>query len=136
MQPIPSGPNGPAMFFRPSMHLAAGANTEHPEAAAALIDFLLTDPRVGEIFGTSKGVPADAAQRDAVSLEEGSIDAIVMAYEESVADIATAVAPIPVKGFGSIEETWRQLGEELNYGYITPQEFAENWWAEAELAIN
>lgn len=135
MVAIPSGPNGTGNFFRPSMHLASGANTQHPEEAALLINFLLTNEEVGTIFGTSKGVPADAAQRAAVDAEEGSVDARVLAYEEAVAQTETTTAPIPVKGFGSIEETWRQLAEELGYGSISEQDFASQWWTEAEMAV-
>lgn len=135
MMPMPTGPDGEkAMFFKPSMLLAAGANTEHPEAAATLIDFLLTEPEVGRIFGTSKGVPADEAQREAMELEEGSIDARVVAYEEEVAEHVTQPVPIPVKGFGSIEAEFKRLGEELNYGTITIDEFVSSWFSEAQLA--
>lgn len=105
------------------------------EEAATLINFLLTNPEVGAIFGTSKGVPADSEQRAAVDAAEGSVDAKVMAYEEMIAETETTTAPIPVKGFGTIEEKWRTLGEELNYGNITVEQFASEWWAEAEMAI-
>lgn len=133
--PIWSGDNGTQNFFRPSMLLAAGANTEHAEAAATFINFLLTDPSVGEIFGTSKGVPADSEQRAAIVAEEGSTDAKVLAYEELIGETETSTAPIPVKGFGTIEEKWRNLGEELNYGNITPEQFADEWFAEASMAV-
>ncbi|MBN8881451.1 MAG: extracellular solute-binding protein, partial [Salana multivorans] len=135
LHPIPSGPDGTANFFRPSMLLSAGANTKNPEAAAALINFLLTDPEVGTIFGTSKGVPADVDQRAAVQAEDGSVDAKVLAYEEYVATTTTSTAPIPVKGFGTIEEKWRQLSEEIQYGNLTVDQFVTEWWAEAEMAI-
>lgn len=133
---IPAGPNGSDNFFRPSMLLSAGENTKNPEAAAALINFLLTDPEVGAIFGTSKGVPADADQRAAIQAEEGSIDAKVLAYEELIGSTTTSTAPIPVKGFGTIEEKWRQLGEELNYGNLSIDDFVSEWWAEAEMAVS
>ena len=121
------------MFFKPSMLLSSGANTEHPEEAATLIDFLVNDPEVGAIFGTSKGVPAVEAQREAMELEEGSVDARVVAYEEAVAEYVTEPVPIPVKGFGSIEAEYKRLGEELAYGTITVDEFVETWFAEAQL---
>jgi len=135
IRPIPAGPDGTSNFFRPSMLLASGANTDHPEAAARFIDFLLTDPEVGAIFGTSKGVPADSGQRAAVDAEDGSVDAAVIAYEELVAGTGTVAPPIPVKGFGTIEATWKSLGEELSYKTITPEQFAQQWFAEAELAV-
>ncbi|WP_309133513.1 extracellular solute-binding protein [Cellulomonas sp.] len=132
---IPSvEPGEKALFFKPSMLYSIGANTEHPEAAATLVNFLLTDPEVGRIFGTSKGVPADEEQRAAVEAEEGSVDAKVIAYEEAVAEEVTETTPIPVKGFGTIEAKWLELGENLNYGTITPEQFASEWFAEAEMA--
>ena len=134
MLPMPTGSGGEkAMFFKPSMLLSAGANTEHPEEAATLINFLLTNPEVGAIFGTSKGVPADQAQRDAMALEEGSVDARVTAYEEAVAAHVTEPVPVPVKGFGSIEAEYKRLSEELAYGTVTIDQFVESWFAEAEL---
>ncbi|WP_421743168.1 ABC transporter substrate-binding protein [Cellulomonas sp.] len=135
MAQIPSiEPGEKALFFKPSMLLSSGANTKHPEQAATLINFLLTDPEVGTIFGTSKGVPADADQRAAVDTTEGSVDAQVIAYEEKVAEQVTESTPIPVKGFGTIEAKWRTLAEELAYGTLTPDEFAEQWFSEAEFS--
>jgi multiple sugar transport system substrate-binding protein len=134
MLPVPSNEDGEkAMFFKPSMLLSAGANTEHPAEAAMLIDFLINDPEVGKIFGTSKGVPATQAQRDAMDIAEGSVDARVVAYEEAVADQVTEPVPVPVKGFGSIEAEYKRLGEELAYGTITIDEFVESWFAEAAI---
>ena len=135
MLPMPSGDNGPQQFWKPSMLLSSGANSEHPEEAAALIDFLVNDPEVGRIFGTSKGVPAVAAQRDAMEVEEGSVDATVLEYEESVAADVTEPAPLPVEGFGSIEAEYKRLAEELGYGNITVDEFVEQWFLFAADAV-
>jgi multiple sugar transport system substrate-binding protein len=135
MMPVPTGSNGKtSMFYKPSMLYSAGANTKHPDAAAKLINFLLTEPAVGAIFGTSKGVPADKGQRDAMKLKKGSVDATVVAYEEAVKSQVTAPVPVPVKGFGSIETEYKRLGEELSYGRTTPAEFAKAWFAEAKIA--
>lgn len=122
-------------FFRPSMHLTVAANSDQPAAAAVLVNFLLTSPEVAQIFGTSLGVPADQEQREALVVEPGSADERVLAYHEAIAQTDVVPAPIPVEGFGTIYEKWRTLGEELDYGYITPEEFAADWWAEAELAV-
>ncbi|MBE1878748.1 ABC transporter substrate-binding protein [Myceligenerans pegani] len=127
--PMPSGDNGPQQFWKPSMLLSASANTDQPAAAATLIDFLINEPAVGEIFGTSKGVPATAAQRDAMALEPGSVDEEVTQYEEDVADLVTESAPLPVEGFGAIEAEWKRLHEELLYENVTVDEFVEQWFA-------
>ncbi|MGO1316067.1 MAG: ABC transporter substrate-binding protein, partial [Cellulomonadaceae bacterium] len=122
--PVPAGEDGKThMYQKPAMLMTASANTEHPEAAATLIDFLVNDPRVGEIFGTSKGIPATEAQRDAMNLEEGSLNANIVAYEESVADQLTEQAPFLPAGFGALEAEYMRLGSEHAYGQITSQEF-------------
>lgn len=136
MLPIPSDADGEKkMFLKPSMLLSASANSEHPAAAATLIDFLINDPEVGRIFGTSKGVPAVKAQRDAMELEEGSVDARVVAYEESVAEYATEAAPLPVQGFGTIEAEFKRLGEEFAYRNITVEQYVDQWFSEAEMSV-
>ncbi|WP_240675584.1 ABC transporter substrate-binding protein [Cellulomonas endophytica] len=132
MLPMPSGEDGPALFSRTFM-MAAGASTEHPEQVGELLDFFLNEPEVGRIFGTSKGVPATQAQRDAMQLE--GVDAKVVAYEESVQDLVTEPAPLPVEGFGTLEAKWKSLGEELGYGNLTPEQFAAEWFAEAEMTL-
>ncbi|GAB4084619.1 extracellular solute-binding protein [Myceligenerans cantabricum] len=132
MLPMPSGDDGPQMFWKPSMLLSASAGTEHPAAAAALIDFLVNAPEVGTIFGTSKGNPAVEAQREAMDVEPGSVDEQVVAFEEDVADLVTEPAPIPVEGFGAIEAEYKRLGEELAYGNVTVDEFATQWFTFAE----
>lgn len=122
-------------FFRPAMFYAAGANSEHPEAAAVLIDFLLTDPEVGAIFGTSKGVPSDEGQRAAIEAEPGSVDARVLEFHEELAEGEVAPAPHAIRGFSTLHTKWWELTDELDYGNITVDDFVAEWWAEAEMAI-
>lgn len=129
MLPIPAGEDGEThMFFKPSMLLCAGANTSNADAAAALISFMVNDPEVGAIFGTSKGVPAVKAQRDAMDVQEGSVDARVVAYEESVASQVTESTPVPVEGYGAIEAAWLRLAGDYGYDRLTIDEWVEQWF--------
>lgn len=130
--PLPTGDGGSAQFWKPSMLLSASATTDEPDAAAALINFLVTDPEVGKIFGTSKGVPAVPAQRDAMEVADGSIDDKIVTYEAEVADRVTADTPLPVEGYGVVEAEFKRLGEELQYGNLTAEEFADQWFQYAE----
>ncbi|WP_277212117.1 ABC transporter substrate-binding protein [Isoptericola croceus] len=135
MLPVPSGSDGEKHMFARTFQMTASAQTQHPQEVAALLDFFVNEPEVGRIFGTSKGVPAVAAQRDAMELEPGSVDQRVVDYEEAVADQITEPAPLPVEGFGSIEAEYKRLGEELAYGTLTVDEFAEQWFAFADDAV-
>lgn len=134
--PMPSGSDGEKhMFFKPAMMLSMSANTSHPEESAKLIDFLVNEPEVGEIFGTDRGVPASGAQRDALETEEGGIDDRVMKYEEAVSDDATEVVPLPVEAMGVIETEFKRLGEEFSLRKIDEGQYVDRWFSEAESAL-
>lgn len=135
MLPIPSDdPDNLGLFLKPSMQFAVAENTDSPEAAALLVDFLLNDPGVGEIFGTSKGLPASSTQRDAVPLE--GVDAQVAAYEESIAEYLSESPPPLPEGFGVIEENFRRISLDINLGATSVDDGVEQWFDEAETALN
>jgi len=133
MLPVPSGASGEkAMWFAPSNY-AIGANTEHPQEATELADFLARDARVAEIFGTDRGVMVDNETRAGFEPQDGTGDAEVLAYVDGVQEYATAVTPETPENFASYEAEWLRLNEERMYGNITAEQFAEQWWAEAGL---
>jgi multiple sugar transport system substrate-binding protein len=118
--------------FYTVLHLAGAANTEHPEETALLLDFLATDPGVSEVFGTSRGIPADSGQLEALDFPEDSLEAKSLAYRESLEQYETVSTPALPASFATLEATWVSLNEDLMYGTITVDEFVDRWWAEAE----
>ncbi|MCT9819178.1 extracellular solute-binding protein [Microbacterium sp. W1N] len=130
--PVPTGPEGEKAVFYTVLHMGASANTDHPEEAALLLDFLATDPGVAEIFGTSRGIPTDAAVLDGLEFPEGSLEAKSIAYRDSLAQYETVATPVLPPTFASLESTWVRLNEDLMYGTIDVAQFVDQWWAEAE----
>ncbi len=134
LMPVPTGPDGQKhMFFKPTMQLSMGANTAHPEEAAQLIDFLINSPEAGEIIGTDLGVPSSQGRLDALNVEEGSLDARVMEYEQRVRDEghATATVPVQPEGFGALETEYVEvLAQEFGFRQIDTDEFVERWFGE------
>ena len=131
--PIPSTDDGSrGMYWHSAMMLSTSASSAQPDAAAALVDFMINDPQVGEIFGTTKGVPATQAQKDAMKVEEGSPDDRLLAYEDAQADQVTQDAPVPVEGDGELEVEMGRLAEELQYGNLTADEFVDQWFTFAQ----
>ncbi|MFD5320741.1 ABC transporter substrate-binding protein [Streptomyces sp. NPDC127098] len=135
LMPMPTGADGQKhMFFKPTMQLAMGANTAHPEEAAALIDFLINDPEAGQIIGTDLGVPSSQTRLEALEVEEGGLDQRVIEYEQRVRDegYATATVPFQPEGFGALETEYVEvLSQEFQYGQISVDEFVERWFSEA-----
>jgi len=132
--PVPTGPKGDKDVFYTVLHLAGAANTKHPAEVAELLDFFANDPEVAKIFGTSRGVPASSTQLDALDFEEGSLEAKSLEYRDSLADYETVAAPTLPESFATLEASWVRLNGDLMYGKITVDQFAEQWWAEAEQA--
>lgn len=129
--PIPSDdPQRLGQYLKPAMLLSASARTEHPEAAAKLISFMINDPEAGAIFGGNRGLPATNAQRAAAKLE-GPL-AAVAAYEQTIADQLTKAPPAPPKGAGTIEAAFIRISEELQYGRIPVADAVDQFFAEAE----
>ncbi|WP_432482084.1 ABC transporter substrate-binding protein [Kineococcus esterisolvens] len=133
LPPPADDPDERGMFLKPSLMLAMGAGTEHPEEAAALIDFITNDPQVGAVFGMSRGVPASATALE--GFEPAGLDQQILAYEESLEPYLTSSPPPPVAGFGSLETAFTRIGQDLAHGSISVDEAVEQWFTEAESAL-
>ncbi len=117
----------------PSMLLTVSANTEEPDAAVVLVDFLANSPEVRAIFGSSLGTPPTEETRAAV--ERTPADVVNFDYAEEFADQVTESYPLLPAGYGSIEAKWGDLHEELLYGEITTEQFVDSLFTEMSLVL-
>jgi multiple sugar transport system substrate-binding protein len=122
------------LYLKPSMLHAIAAKTDHPEAAATLVNFLVNSPQSGEIFGTNRGLPASETALAAAELDPLSQQ--VKDYEASIADRLGEAPPVPIVGYGTLEEKFRQLGTELNFGTITVDDAVSQFFAEMDVVLN
>jgi multiple sugar transport system substrate-binding protein len=122
------------LYLKPSMLHSIAATTDHPEAAATLLNYLVNAPEVGEAFGTNRGIPASETQLEGAELDP--LGEQIAAYEESIADRLGDAPPVPIVGYGTLEEKFRQIGQELGYGTITVDEAVEQFFAEMDVVLN
>lgn len=122
------------LYLKPSMLHAIAAKTKHPEAAATLVDFLINSPESGKIFGTNRGLPASTTALEAADLDPLSTQ--IKEYEASIADRLGDAPPVPIVGYGTLEEKFRQLGTELNFGTITVEDAVKQFFAEMDVVLN
>ena len=122
------------LYKKAGMLLSGAASTDHPEAAAAFIDFLVNSPEVGAIFGTNRGMPASQSQLDGVELDKTAQQ--IIDYEESIADRVGDAPPVPVVGYGSVEAKFKALGQELGFGTITVDEAVDQLFTEIDVILN
>lgn len=122
------------LYLKPSMLHAVAANTDHPEAAATLVNFLINSPQSGEIFGTNRGLPASETALAAAQLDD--LSQKIADYEASIADRLGDAPPVPIVGYGTLEEKFRQLGAELGFGTITVDDAVSQFFTEMDVVLN
>ncbi|MCC2594043.1 ABC transporter substrate-binding protein [Tessaracoccus sp. OS52] len=122
------------LYLKPSMLHAISANTEHPEAAATLVNFLINSEQSGEIFGTNRGLPASSTALEAAELDPLSEQ--IKAHEEAIADRLGDAPPVPIVGFGTLEEKFRVLGTELSFGTTTVDDAVAEFFNEMDIVLN
>lgn len=122
------------LYLKPSMLHTISAKTEHPEAAATLVDFLVNSPESGAIFGTNRGLPASETALEGAELDPLSEQ--VRAHEAAIADRLGDAPPVPIVGYGTLEEKFRVLGTELNFGTKTVDEAVAEFFSEMDIVLN
>jgi multiple sugar transport system substrate-binding protein len=134
VQPPTAKEGSKDLYLKPSMLHAVAANTENPEAAIALVDFLVNAPETGAAFGTNRGLPASKTQLEGVEIE--GLDTQIRDYETAIADRLGDAPPVPIVGYGTLEEKFRLLGVDLGLGVTTPEKAASEFFGEMDVVLN
>ncbi|MFK4836492.1 ABC transporter substrate-binding protein [Microbacterium sp. ZW T2_14] len=121
------------LYRQAGLQVAIAKNTEHPEAAALFLDFVVNSPEAGEIFGTTLGFPASSSKLEGAALE--GPDKQVADYIESAADRIGDAPPVPVVGYGSLEQTFWDLGKSIGLGALSVDDAVSQFFAEADAIL-
>lgn len=122
------------LYLKPSMLHSISAKTDHPEAAATLVNFLVNSPEAGAAFGTNRGLPASKTMLEGADLDP--LGEQIRDYEESIADRLGDAPPVPIVGYGTLEEKFRLIGQELGYGTLTVDEAVDQFFGEMDVVLN
>ncbi len=134
--PAPDGVDKHVLAPHPSLLLSVSANSKQKAAAAALLNFLVTSPDVAAIFGTSLGVPATQAGREAAGKANATpADAGILKYSNDMESETTASYPALPAGYGTIEAKWIELHQQVQYGKISTKQFAQQLFDEMSLSL-
>ncbi|GAA1687995.1 extracellular solute-binding protein [Glycomyces endophyticus] len=128
--PPTTDPANLALHLRPAMQYVVGANTEQPEAAAKLIEFLLGDPDAAKILGTNRGIPSTKTALDNVELDEAS--QAVIDYEATVEQHLAAAPVVPPAAAGAVEAKFTEIYQQVQYATMTAADAADLFFTEAE----
>lgn len=121
------------LYLKPSMLHTVAANTKHPEASAFLLNYLINSPKSGEIFGTNRGLPASSVALEAADLDPLSEQ--IKEHEAAIADRLGDAPPVPIVGYGTLEEKFRVLGTELNFGTKTVDQAVDEFFNQMDIVL-
>lgn len=129
---IPSLAGGKVGEFPEGAHFAVYAKSS-PEAklgAAKLINFWLNTPTALAIFKLDQGVPANLKLQDSYLSELNQHQRMILDFVNKLSEIATPTI-YPPKGASEIDLLFRTVGEAVQFDTLTPEEAAEQVYAEA-----
>lgn len=121
------------LYRQAGLQVAVSAKTEHPQAAALFLDFVVNSEAAGEIFGTTLGFPASTSKLAGATLE--GADKQVADYIEAAADRIGDAPPVPVAGYGTLEQTFWELGKSLGLGTTSVDQAVDQFFSEAEVVL-
>lgn len=137
--PLPDEAGHPGVYLMRSNSWAVNAESEHPDEAVQLVDFLVNDPDAGDILGLVRGVPpnqdiASAIYENLNDKEQQIADYVAYLGEEGNSRPAPAPDPSGTRNIRS--EMFDRHAQEVLFDRATPEEAAEAFVAEAQQLID
>jgi multiple sugar transport system substrate-binding protein len=102
--PAQAAGESPRMVNKASMYWSVSARSEQQEAAAKLVDFLLTDPAATKVLTTERGIPAIPAVQQEVAPLLNPQAKVALDFSQAIAPELVAppqVTPTDASGFSS-----------------------------------
>jgi len=120
------------MYFKPAMFYSISAESEYPEAAATLIDYLLNDPEAAELLLSDRGLPANTEIRAGIQGQFSEVDKLAADFLSGLESEIVDGQPVPPVGAGQVTEIIRRMNAEVLFDRLSPQQAAEQFIAEVE----
>lgn len=121
----------PALYLKPSMFFSLPAASQHPDAAAKLINFWINDIDANRILAAERGVPISGKVRAAMN--DSLRDSVRMTFDyiQLAAYHSGPIDPPEPSGAGEVTQLIKEINEEVLFGRTSPQEAAERIIREA-----
>jgi multiple sugar transport system substrate-binding protein len=136
LAPFPSDTDRLGQYAKPSMMFSVAQRSEHKEAAAKLINFLINDLEAGNILGMSRGLPANQQVREQVGATLQGPPLVAYEYEKFVGPKLEPAPPPPPKGAGEVKSAFQRIYDDVIFERSSIQENAEKFINQASQAIS
>jgi multiple sugar transport system substrate-binding protein len=108
---------GGGHYRKPSMFFSVGGSAAEKEAAAAFIRYFVTDAEAGKVLGVERGIPCNAAVREAIAPTLDEQSQIALNFVANLGDLLGPLPPSPPAAAGEIDTSLlRVLSQEVAFG--------------------
>ena len=122
------GAQSTGWFMKPSLLFAINKDTKSPEAAAMLLNFLLNDSEAAVILGTSRGIPASSAAKQAL-VDAGELEGLAYDGTQQIEN-CNPIIMSPYLENSLMKEIYKEAVESVSYGSSTTEEAAATMYEE------
>lgn len=127
MYPLPRAEGGQsANYFKPSMFFSITSHADHPDEAAAFIDWFVNSIEANNILEAERGVPISSAVREALLPDLGVAQAEMFRYLGIIEMDNSPIRPAdPAAHNDVVTNVYNpEFVEPVMYGLMTPEEAA------------
>ncbi|MHA6616762.1 ABC transporter substrate-binding protein [Pseudonocardia sp. DLS-67] len=127
---------GPGMWLQASQLYTISRRSEHPQEAARLIDFLISDPRAADFIKADRGIPANPEIRTHL---EGGLDEsrkVEFAFVDRMSGLVDGHFVIGPSGSTETLGIVTRLNDAVLFGQLPPAQAAEQLVTEMTAAVS
>ncbi|GAA4428031.1 extracellular solute-binding protein [Georgenia halophila] len=125
----------PGQWLQASQLYTISSRSEHPEAAAELVNFLTTSTAAADHIGSDRGVPAVAEIRAHLEPSLGPIQKVEFAYIDRVAELIDGDFVVGPPGSTESVPTLQRINESVLFGDTAPAEGGQQFVDDMNAAI-
>lgn len=127
---------GPGMWLQASQLYTISRRSDHPEAAAKLIDFLVSDPRAADFIKADRGIPANPQIRAHLEASLDESRKVEFAFVDRMSELVDGHFVIGPTGSTESVQIVTRLNDSVLFGRVPPAEAAQQLVAELTDAVS
>ena len=132
---LPGETPTPGIWLQSSQFYTISARSQHTDAAAKLVDFLVNNESAAKIIQSDRGVPSNSEMRTAIQdllTPQGKVEA---EYIGQIGKMDFAPTYIGPTGSTAVSEITARMNTEVLFKRLSPEKAAEQWISESKAAI-
>ena len=117
-------------WIKPGTFVSISAGTEHPEAAAKLVNFLVNDEDAIKIMGLDRGIPANTELASTITDSLSDSDKRFVAWGEKMQKLMNQPITRQDSRVAAVDtvDLWNNSFQSVLFGRATPQDAAKSFY--------